>query len=313
MKIISLTLTYLYFVLNAFGHGRSEEMSQMLNAPVPDWLSVCEPLKVMSVSEHSFPTNLLFRPRTGGAANSRNRVQIPDRGIEFQVDYQIDWTGNNSEGLGVSLSPDGSKLIVNSGTNPHLYEITTGGEHKEVPVRLPKVTYDPGQKGFITGWSWISDDILVGTAEITDERGHELLESRLYLYHLKKQLLTRLDMSELKLPEGAEVMEIISPSSDLEYLRIRLGENILTVKADIKSAFNTMNRPNESQISNNTTNDQIDSSSGKQTNESISLQNDPKANSKSIPDQIEYGIWPMIALLLAIIFGIFCFIMKKRS
>jgi hypothetical protein len=147
MKTLSIAFLWLFLCLETFAHGRSEEMTDMLNAPVPEWMSLAEPIKVEPVEEQSLHTALSFRPRSGGATNSRNRVQIPNRGIEFQVDYSIDWTGNNEEGLGVSLSPDGTKLMVNSGTTPHLYEITPDGGHREVPIQLPYVTYDDGLKG----------------------------------------------------------------------------------------------------------------------------------------------------------------------
>lgn len=230
---------------NIFAHGRSQEMVEMLNAPVPEWMSLADPIKVVPVEDESLPAATSFRLRSGGATNSRNRVQIPDRGIEFQVDYSIDWTGNNEEGLGVSLNTDGTMLMVNSGTTPHLYEITSDGKHREIPIRLPDVTYDDGLKGFITSWSWVGNEAVLGIAEITDERGHELIETRLYLFHLKEQALARLDLSALKLTEEDANIEIVSIGEDLEHLRILAGDRELTLKANLKSPTKLASRDPE--------------------------------------------------------------------
>jgi hypothetical protein len=235
MKAPLLAVFWLSLGFNAFAHGRSEEMIRELNAPVPDWMFLAKPIKVEPIRDQFLPLPHSFRPRSGGATNSRNRVQIPERGIEFHVDYSIDWTGNNAGGEGVSLSPDGTKLIVNSGTTPHLYEISPNGEHREVPIRLPHVTYDEGPKGFITKWSWAGRDVLVGRSGITDERGHELIEARLYAFHLKEQALARLDLSALNLPEDTAGLEIAGIGEDIEHLRIRLGDRDFAVKADLKS------------------------------------------------------------------------------
>src|SRR5690606_26156161 len=155
-----------------------------LNAPVPEWMSVAEPVKVEPIEDQSLLASHSFRPRSGGATNSRNRVQIPERGIEFQLPHNIDWKGTNEEGYGVSLNPDATKLLVNTGMTTRLYEITSNGEHREVPIRLPHVTYDEGLKGWILGWSWAGDDVLVGRGIILDEAGHETVERRLYVFHM---------------------------------------------------------------------------------------------------------------------------------
>ncbi len=209
-------------------------MIRELNAPVPDWMSLAEPIKADPAEAQSLPSSLSFRPRSGGATNSRNRVQIPERGIEFQVDYPIDYTGDNAAGRGVSLSPDGKRLIVNSGTTSYLYEISPNGEHSEVPIKLPHITYDDGPKGFITKWSWAGDNLLVGRAEITDDAGHEILEGRLYVFYLKERALARLDLSSLDLPDKAGI-EVVGIADDLGHLRIRSGGRDWAVKADLKS------------------------------------------------------------------------------
>lgn len=242
MNISIIAIFWLALCLEVFAHGRSKEMIEKLNAPVPDWMVLAEPIKVKPIEDQSLPGSYSFRPRSGGATNSRNRVQIPERGIEFQVDYQIDYTGNNAAGRGVSLNPDGTKLIVCSGTTSHLYEITSNGDHREVPIRLPQVTYDEGLKGFITKWSWAGNDVLVGRVGITDETGHESIEGRLYVFHMKEQALARLDLSALNLSDTTGI-EIIGIGDDLEHLRIRLGDRDFAVKADLKSPPKLLAKP----------------------------------------------------------------------
>ncbi|MCB1097918.1 MAG: hypothetical protein KDN22_20265 [Verrucomicrobiae bacterium] len=217
-------------------NGQSEEMIKELNAPVPSWMSLAEPVRVEPMGGESVPDPESFRPRSGGATNSRNRVQIPARGIEFQVDYSIDWTGNNAEGLGVSLSPDGTKLIVNSGLTSHLYEITPNGEHREIPVQVPHITYDKGVNGFITKWSWADNDLLVGRAGITDESGHVIVEVRLYVFHLEEMALARLDLSALEMDSNdPPIVGVVSVGKDLSRLVLSVGDERVIASADLKS------------------------------------------------------------------------------
>jgi hypothetical protein len=150
------------------------------------------------------------------------------------VDYAIDYTGDNEAGTGSSLSPDGARLIVNSGPSSHLYEILPNGDSREVPLQLPHVTYDAGRKGYLRGWSWADDQTLIGYAEIDDDAGHEVLESRIYVFHMKERVLSRLDLSALNLPTGAWV-EVNKVGSDLNHLKIIVGNSEFTVKADLKS------------------------------------------------------------------------------
>lgn len=246
MKVTIILVLWLGLCLKIFAHGRSSEMIRELNAPVPDWMSVAEPIKVEPIGEQSFPELNLFRPRSGGATNSRNRVQIPERGIEFELPYKIDWRGINEEGYGVSLNPDGTKLLVNNGTTTRLYEISPSGQHREVPIQLPHVTYDEGLKGWVFGWSWAGDDVLVGHAEIETEH-HDSLEGRLYVFHMKDQALARLDLSSLDLPDTAGI-EIASIGEDLEHLRVRLGDREFTVKANLKSPPRLVAKPDSQPI-----------------------------------------------------------------
>jgi hypothetical protein len=304
MRLSLLAVFCLSLGLDALAHGRSAEMIRMLNAPVPDWLSIAEPIKVEPTDEQSLPAPQSFRPRSGGATNSGNRVQIPARGIEFQVDYPIAYTGNNAEGLGVSLSPDGAKLIVSSGTGPHLYEIAPNGGHREVPMRLPDVTFDDGPKGFISRWSWASDEVLIGSGEVTDERGHELLEVRFYLFHLKEQALTRLDLSALKLPDDTAGLEIAGIGRDLEHLQIRLGDREFAVKADLKSPPRLLKKPDTAPIPK--TQSIAQPPALKKVPESKTAPTPSEEPASSTP-------WSIIVVLIAASTGLLWLLLKKRK
>ncbi len=217
----------------AYTHGRSQEMIDMLNAPPPEWLTIGKRIIVEPDSSGS-GDSITFRPLSGGTENTRRSVTIPDRGIEIRVDYPISWY------YGSSLSPDGSKLITNSGTQSRLYEIGTDGSHHEVEIRFPYVTYDPGPKGFITGWSWAGDNTVIGKAEITDYQGHDILEMRIYVFHLKERMLSRLDMSALGLPDATR-FEVLGIGSDLNHLKISVDGEEFTVKADLETPPEPMN------------------------------------------------------------------------
>ena len=236
MKAHFVSTIALFMILGTpslIAHGRSEQMNQTLNAKTPNWLSLGIPIKV-EPSDTVPQDGVAFRPRSGGATNSANRVQIPARGIEIRVDYEINYTGNNEAGTGSSLSPDGTRLIVNAGHSNHLYEILATGEYREVPIQLPSVTYDAGPKGFITGWSWIDNQTVFGRAEIDDDTGNETIECRIYVYHMKERVLSRLDWSALKLP-STDGIEVTKVGSDLNHLIIAVGGKDFTVKADLRS------------------------------------------------------------------------------
>ena len=230
--LLTLLLAISMEVPMALGHAWSEQMKQELNAPPPDWLSIGAPIKVEpdGTTTKGEPK---FRPRSGGVTNSRNRVQIPARGIEIRLDYEIDWSGDNDAGVGASLNPDGTKLIINSGMRSRVLEILPDGSHRAIELRLPHVTYDGGSKGFITGWSWADNQTLIGNAEIDTEQG-EFIERRIYVFHVKESALSRLDLSALNLPttEGLRVSKV---GHELDRLSISVGNSEFTVKADLKS------------------------------------------------------------------------------
>ena len=235
MKILFLMgfLLGILGISNAFAYGRPEEMYRELNAAPPDWLTIGAPVSV-KIGDVADADHTTFRPRSGGVTNSRNRVTIPSRGIEIRLDYNIDWSGVNEEGAGSSLSPDGTHLITNTGTTSRVYEIFADGTYQERPLTLPHVTYDPGSKGYLRGWSWVDDQTLLGSSEITDEEGHEVLENRIYVFHLKEKVLRRLDLKGLDLG-SSNSLKIEEIGNDLKHLKVLIGGQKVILNADLIS------------------------------------------------------------------------------
>ena len=225
--LLALVLAGLATPVSAFAHGWSEQMRQELNAKTPGWLVVGAPIKAGPASE-ALDDQAVFRSVAGDSQATRDRVRIPSREIEIKVDYPISWY------RGSSLSPDGSKLIINSGAESKVYEILPNGSHRKVDLRLPRVTYDDGPKGFITGWSWADNKTLLGEAEIDNEKG-EFIEKRIYVFHMNESALSRIDVSALNLP-STEGLTVSKVGNDLTHLKIALGNSEFTVKADLKSA-----------------------------------------------------------------------------
>jgi hypothetical protein len=124
--------------------------------------------------------------------------------------------------------------LVNAGPTSHLYEIQSNGTHREVPLQLPHVTYDNGIKGYLRGWSWADDQTLVACAEITDETGHEIIENRIYVFHMNEKTLSRLDLSALKLTD-TDGIEVIGIGNDLSQLKLSIGNTLVIANADLKS------------------------------------------------------------------------------
>jgi hypothetical protein len=227
--LLSVTTPY------SHGHGWSKEMRALLNAQTPDWLSIGKPIVVQPAEQN--PSNApSFREISGGTQSTGTKVTIPGRNIEIKVDYPITWWANGS-----SLSPDGTKLIINSGGDTHMLEIAVDGSYRPVELQLPKVTYDAGLKGFISSWFWAENDTLVGSAEIDNERG-EFIEQRIYVFHPKQSILRRLDFSGLNLPslEGLTVSKV---GDDLNHLLISVGGKDFTVKADLHTPQSVEKQP----------------------------------------------------------------------
>lgn len=226
LTTLASSLMAILMVTRLLGHGWSEEMRRELSAPAPEWLALGASIKAEPAKEKD-DGQTSFRPISGGSQSTRDRVSIPSRGIEIKVDYPVSWY------RGSSLSPDGTKLIINSGTDTKLYEIEPDGQHRQIELQVPRVTYDAGPKGFITGWSWADNSTLLGEAEVDNEKG-EFIEKRIYVFHLKESTLSRLDVSALNLAttEGLTVTKV---GSDLASLRLSIGGTEFTVSANISS------------------------------------------------------------------------------
>ncbi len=232
----------LAWIANAVAHGRSEEMIRTLNAPPPDWLTLAEPIKVEPAKEGvtGMIDHSRFRDPSGGII-LYNGIQIPKLGIVLELDLDH---GISPSLLpykpAVSLSPDGTRLVVNDGTDAYLYEIGADGEVTEDPTQVPFVTYDKGPKGFISYWFWASNDVLLGYASPLDERGDYELENRLYAFHTGTRSLARLDLSTFdpdpNYPDEPPMFEVVSVGKDFSELALNVnGGNTVRVKADLKA------------------------------------------------------------------------------
>ncbi|MBB5353742.1 hypothetical protein HNR46_004003 [Haloferula luteola] len=184
-----------------------------------------------------------------------------------------------------------------------LYEVASDGEHREVPIRLPHVTYDDGLKGFITRWSWAGNDVLVGHAEITDGAGDEIIEERIYVFHMQEQALARLDLSALNLSDTAS-LEIASIGEDLEHLRVRLGDREFAVKADLKSPPRLLERPDPAPTSNM-------QAIGQQTPASARSTKQKPAPITTVEESPSSTRWPLVVVVAAL--GLLWVLLKKRK
>lgn len=84
-------LLFILVISKAFGHGRSQEMIETLNAPVPEWLSLGKPIRVEVIERGNQVANYGgFHDRSGGTKNTATRVQIPSRGIDIELSDNFD-------------------------------------------------------------------------------------------------------------------------------------------------------------------------------------------------------------------------------
>ena len=89
-------------------------------------------------------------------------------------------------------------------------------------------------KGIMHGWSWAGDDVVLGFGCVLDESGHDSLENRIYAFHLKEKVLSRLDLSELGLAPDA-YLKISGVGTDLKHIKIEVSDREIEVKVDLKS------------------------------------------------------------------------------
>jgi hypothetical protein len=287
----------IFAITQLFGHGWSEEMRRELSAPAPEWLAIgttikAEPTKQKADDQKS------FRPISGDSQSTRDRVSIPSRGIEIKVDYPISWY------RGSSLSPDGTKLIINSGADTKLYEIHANGQHRQIELKLPRVTYDEGPKGFITGWSWADNTTLLGEAEVDNEKG-EFIEKRVYVFHLRDSTLSRLDVSALNLAttEGLTVTKV---GTDLGSLRLSIGDAEFTVSADLKSPPH-LSEQQQQGADPSTTPPSVMPPAPKNATSTKRLTSTPTKEPASST------MWSIIVVLIVTVIGLLWLVLKKRK
>src|SRR5690606_5539925 len=111
-------------LLLSIANARPPEIEDELNAPVPNWLFIAEPIVVTAEAQDDSEGEV-FRPPGGGAVYGRRIFQLPDSEVDWMVDYEIGLMN------GVSVSPDGTRVIVNSGITPHFYRFVGKDELAE--------------------------------------------------------------------------------------------------------------------------------------------------------------------------------------
>jgi hypothetical protein len=269
----------------------------MLNAKTPEWLTIGKPISVQP-TEQNPSSNHGFREISGGTQSTATKVTIPGRNLEIKVEYPITWWAN-----GASLSPDGTKLLINSGGDTHMLEIAPDGSYRPVELRLPKVTYDAGLKGFISSWFWAGNETLAGSAEIDNERG-EFIEKRIYIFYAKKGVLSRLDVSGLGLltTEGLTVTKV---ADDLTGLKLSLGNADFVVKADLNTVPEPAEqRPDGKQCTVLMTVDQSKPMEALDAKPTTSTPNEQ--TSSSTP-------WSIVVVLIVVACGLLWLLLKRRS
>lgn len=295
--ILASGLMAIFAVTRLFGHGWSEEMRRELYAPAPEWLAIGAAIKAEPAVQKTGDQKS-FRPISGESLSTRDRVTIPSRGIEIKVDYPISWY------RGSSLSPDGTKLIINSGADAKVYEIQADGQYRQIELRLPRVTYDAGPKGFIAGWSWADNATLLGEAEVDNEKG-EFIEKRIYVYHTTQSVLSRLDVSALSLAttEGLTVTKV---GTDLGGLRLAIGEAEFTVNADLKSPPQLIEPQEQSTVPASQSSSVMQQAVSKQAPANPPPTPLTKELSSSTP-------WGVIVILIVATTGLLWLLLKRRS
>jgi hypothetical protein len=266
-----------------------------LNTTAPDWLVVGTSIKVGGAKQATTDESA-YRPISGNSESTRDRVTILERGIEIKVDYPISWY------KGSSLSPDGTKLIINSGAESNVYEILSSGQHRQIELKLPRVTYDAGPKGFITGWSWADNNTLIGEAEIDNEKG-EFLEKRIYIFHAKQSTLSRLDVSDLDLPT-TEGLTVTNVAADLSGLKLSIGNSTFAVSVDL----NSVPQPVELQKDRTQNSVSVPESHPAPKQAAETGPKPPQSNepASSTP-------WSIIVMLILVAIGLLCLVLKRRS
>ena len=137
-----------------------------------------------------------------------------------------------------------------------------------------------------------------------DVTGHDMVEGRLYAFHLKEQALARLDLSALDLPDATEI-EIASIGEDLKHLRIRLGDREFAVKADLKSPPRLLAKPESEPIPEADSITQLPAPT-KSPEPTLRLPRPGEKPPSSTP-------WPLLAVVVAAAISLLWLFLKKRK
>jgi len=301
MKVVLLIIGLVGLL---YSHGIGEDHIDLLNSPAPDWLTVTGPLVAKPIEDgiDTVQQNNFRRVLTNEVQNTRYSVTIPHLGVNFETDYPIFYSFNPDVGSGVSLSPDEKTLLTNSGRKVRFYDVSDKDDIVELDIEVPSVTYDEGEKGIILSWSWGSNDILVGDATIESPDGHDVTETRLYLYDIKDKVLTRLDLSNLKHdtnPEGRYVYDLVSVNKNLNEIIVSVNGIKHLLSADLKSPLINLLKSGDS------SNLEAKSRSlGEATSESFGKY---PSESSSSSEKVGRGYfkWVIIGILLLVIVWVF--------
>ena len=241
LRLIIVASIYSGFCGLSLAHqGHSEAYKEYLNQPKPEWLNIGEPITVKSVEvdQKAFLDAVEGHERV---EVTRHSVSLPEKNITIQFNHSVRGWHSWGNARKKWLSPDGRMLVVNTGGGSHMYEILGKGSYREIEFDFPKVTFDSRKRGEIYGWRWATDGVLIAESEIENEGTGEHENTRVYAYHWKEKILSRLNLDGLNL-KSLEDVEIVDVSQNSNYLKINIGGEVYTLKLDLKSVPELLKR-----------------------------------------------------------------------
>ncbi len=219
--------------------GHSEPYREYLNQPKPEWLNIGEPIKV--AENAGFDASISF-PEAGDDGLelrvTRYSISLPQKDIAIKFEHSISGWTEWDNARQKWLSPNGRTLIVDTDSYTagglRVYEILGQGSYREIAFVYPELTFDSSDRGTLSGWRWASNDVLLAESAIENEDTGEHKSSRVYAYHWKEKILSRLDLDSLNLGDF-DYGEIVGVSQDADYIRIRIDGDTYTLKSDLNS------------------------------------------------------------------------------
>ena len=214
--------------------GHSEAYKEYLNQPKPEWLNIGEPITVKSV-EVDQKTFLDAVEEHERVKVTRHSVSLPEKDITIKFENTLISWYSGGDAAKKMLSPDGSKLLVETaGKGLFMYEILGQNSYREIKFDFPEIAFDSAIRGTISGWRSAADGVLIAESEIENEDTGEHENNRVYAYHWKEKILSRLNLDGLNL-KNLEDVEIVDVSQNSNYLKINIGGEAYTLKLDLKS------------------------------------------------------------------------------